>query len=741
MISKSYMMQKELYPLTIDKTKSKGITSPSFNSLPPTNSAFKNNSNHSEPLNHNSKELSFKGFSHIKPPNEIKVTDAIKKFGEIFGESAKKHLKGKIDSAAAYHGSGLEIKNDRISFAHRSVGKKIVDILLYPIVKMPLDIANSFLKTLKKIPVFKESKTIDKWLSGPVLKERSDFVKNTSDIAAIEHYFELLGQKTKKEIDPKTQKEIEVLMSDEAKNKELFDTAHTRFKPLLSNYDTTTERTVTRIVTGMIPAFYLANDAYNLSMYMKNDKNDAEKDKKRRFNQEAVRIGITAAFTFVTMSLFTKKTNESKAFATILSAGVVLVSETVGRLISGTPILPVGEKHSKKYAEIQDKMYSEKEDKDKKSDSTDTFKGFEGKSQSKEYKKPPEKGNLTIKNALKVMGVLALAGLGIEKTSNIKSVKKVLDETNGKYKNFLKKEFKISRKDFDRLTQKLKDQGFEEIANRYEKIVANQKGDNISLGKEKDKTKDILVHQILAFPVRFVWDTLMMPYKSILKPVLTAITGSKAPVKAEDLSKKEMDRLRDSIQFLTKIDKDPKYQEKVNKSILSSLDNVTKSSYSNSDLAAMTKIATSGVTSAFLISDNYNQVMIESKGKNKELAEQKAKERTLQRAIRIVYGAFIIKLFNGIFAVPYNRSLLGAQVVNIGNTGVIEALERKSVGLPIGESTREEIIKEEKENLHAKGFKGKYFRFMAKLTGKKSLSESAVVKEKNDKKEKLKKAA
>jgi len=739
------MIQKDACPPILDKRKSKGISIPSFNSSSPAISAFQNNLNHSEPLNHNSNELSFKGFSHVKPNTYSNVSDAIKKFGKIFGTSAEKYLKEKIESAATHKGSGLNLKNDVISFTHKSIGRRLLDIVLYPILKMPLDIANSTLKLLKKIPAFKDSKTIDKWLNSKPLKARSEFTKNTSDVAAIEHYFELLAQKTKKKMDEKTGKEIEVAISDADKDKDLFKTAHSRFKPLLSNYDTTAERTLTRIVTGMIPAFYLANDAYNLSMYMKNNKEDAEKDKKRRFNQEAVRIAITSSFIFATMSIFAKKTNESQAFATLLSSGVVLVSETVGRMISGTPVLPVGEKQAKKYAKIQDKMYTEKEDEEKKSDSTDTFKGFEGKSQPKEYTKPPEKGNLTIKNVLKWMGILAIAGLGIDKATSIKPVKKLLEEANGKYKKFFQKELKIKREDFNQLTTKLEQNGFQEIAAKYKDIVKDQKGQELSLGDVKDKTKDIFIHQILTFPVRFVWDTLMMPYNSILKPALNLVDkrilksiGLDSTEKVVDKKKKEMEMLRDSVQFLQKIDKEPNYQEKVNKSILSSLDNLTKSSYSNSDLGAMTKIATSGVTSAFLISDNYNQVMIESCGENKELAEQKAKERTIQRGIRIAYGAFIIKLFNGVFAGPYNRSLLGAQAVNIGNTAIIESLERKSVGLPIGESTREQIVKEEKENLNATGIKGGYFRLMAKLTGKKSLSETAVAK---DKKEKLKKAA
>ncbi len=83
--------------------------------------------------------------------------------------------------------------------------------------------------------------------------------------------------------------------------------------------------------------------------------------------------------------------------------------------------------------------------------------------------------------------------------------------------------------------------------------------------------------------------------------------------------------------------------------MLSSFDNLTKSSYNNSDLNVVVKTAQSAVTTGFLVADNYNMVMIESQGENKDLAEQKAKERTMQRGARLTYEAFIIKMVNDIF--------------------------------------------------------------------------------------------
>lgn len=663
------------------------------------------------PLKINSQNLSFKGFS---------VSNAVKKFGEEFGEAAAKNLHDKIFNAASVKNSGLSfINKDEIVIKEKNLGQRFIDVLKYPIVEMPLDIANAALKGLKKIGL-KDSKFINDILGKPILKNRRDFVKNTSDVAAIQHYFEIINGGGK-----------------------AFEKAHARFNPLVSNYNSTVERTLTRIVTGAIPAFFLANDAYNLSIYMNNNKELAKKEKKRRFNQEVARIGITAAATYGVLSLFAKSSNASGQTTLLLMSALTFASEIIGRVMAGTPVLPLNEKGAKRYAAKQGKLQKDEVqnvNKDKKADDKDIK--FSAKSEPKEIAAPPEKGKLTIKNILKILGALAVAGFGIEKISNVKAVKNVLNDINKKYISLYTKDAKISKEEFKKLTEKLRENGFDKIANRYKEIVDKGKLESktdaniLNLGKVKDKTRYILIHQVLTFPVRFAWDTLRMPYKDIVKPLygmvakgFKKVTGkggevaTKAAKNTQKDNKNDQEMLRNSLEFLKKIDKRQDYAEKVNKSILGSLDNVTKSNYSNADLGAVVKTVMSVITSGFLIADNYNMVMIDSKGKDKDLATQKAKERTIQRAVRILYGAFLVKLLNGAFAGPYNSSLLGAQTVNAAYAVATETLERSSVGLPLAESTREQIIDKEQNHLKAEGFKGAYFRFMAKLTGKKPMSE------------------
>lgn len=646
------------------------------------------------PLKINSQNLSFKGFS---------VSAAVKKFGEEFGESAAKNLEAKINKASSLEKSGLKFQNDTLTFApDKKLHERFVDLLKYPFVEMPLDFANWGLKGFKKIGI-----NTDNLLNSKALKNRQDLKESASNVASIKKYFGLLE-----------------------KGEKAFSQAHSRMNPLVANYDSTAEKTATRLVTGAIPAFYLANDAYNLSIYMNNNKEMAKKEKKRRFKQEAARIAITAGATFAVLKLFSKQANASETATIALMSGLTFASEVIGRMITKTPVLPLNEKGAKRYSKLQGKDNNQ----ENKPVVNDIEQEPIKNSHAKDGKNVDKKGQLTLANVLKFVGGMVVFAFGVEKLTGIKSVKSVLEGLNNKYKNLYTKDFTLSRNEFETHIKKLNENGFDKIAQKYNDIVKDQKGETLNLGKVNDKTRYTVIHQVLTFPVRFVWDTIIFPYKGIAKPMFKAIsksfdkmgkksTAQAAPPKVENKPKSELEILKNSIQFLRKIENKPNFKEQVNNSIMSSLDGETKSNYSNADLNAVLKNTMSAITSGFLIADNYNMVMIDSKGQDKELAEQKAKERTVQRGARIAYGAFLVKFLNGMFMKTFNGSLLGAQAVNALYAVSTETMERKSVGLPLTESTPEKIKEKEQKHLQTKGFIGSYYRFMAKLTGKKAISE------------------
>ncbi len=161
----------------------------------------------------------------------------------------------------------------------------------------------------------------------------------------------------------------------------------------------------------------------------------------------------------------------------------------------------------------------------------------------------------------------------------------------------------------------------------------------------------------------------------------------------------------------------------VNTAVEKSFNGVTQSSNKNTDLAMMSKLASSAVTSAFLVADNYNMVMLKSNGENKEGAKEKANERIIQRLSALFYQTMLIHWFNATFRSTYNSSLKGMAAVVIPNTLTTEILTRKSIGMPIGRKSLKELEEIDEKNENRKGFLGKYFKFMRLLTGKKPLSQ------------------
>ena len=137
----------------------------------------------------------------------------------------------------------------------------------------------------------------------------------------------------------------------------------------------------------------------------------------------------------------------------------------------------------------------------------------------------------------------------------------------------------------------------------------------------------------------------------------------------------------------------------------------------------MTKLASSAVTSAFLVADNYNMVMIKSNGEDQEGAKEKANERIIQRLSALFYQTMFINWFNSTFRATYNSSLKGMTAVAIPNTLTTEIITRKSIGMPIGRKSYEQLVENEEKNENRKGFAGKYFKFMRLLTGKKPLKD------------------
>ena len=232
-------------------------------------------------------------------------------------------------------------------------------------------------------------------------------------------------------------------------------------------------------------------------------------------------------------------------------------------------------------------------------------------------------------------------------------------------------------------------------------------------------------------PFRFAFNTVTLPYRLVNK-VVEAVLPKAAPAAktaeelAKELSKKDVEILAKTIENIGKeaVKKGmtpKKFQSYVNDNVLKAFNVTTMSNVSNAELSNLAKTASTAATIWFLMTDNYNMVMLKSNGNDKEGAETKFKERFVQEGSRLFYQTLLIDLFNSTFRSQYNGSLAGMSWVTLVDTTLGEILTRKSVGMPVGAHTRAELESIEKKQNEATGFLKGYYNFMRRLTGKRSI--------------------
>lgn len=166
-----------------------------------------------------------------------------------------------------------------------------------------------------------------------------------------------------------------------------------------------------------------------------------------------------------------------------------------------------------------------------------------------------------------------------------------------------------------------------------------------------------------------------------------------------------------------------KYINNVNTKLLNT---DTTPRYPQTALASLSRNFVTLITSYFFINDFRNEVLIQSNGENTEKAKEVTNERIAHKVSNFVLNKFFMELFNNTFKKYYLGSLAGATAVATATELTNESCVRASIGVPIGNRDSREAIEEyERKHLEQKGIRGAYYRLMARLTGKKMLSEKA----------------
>lgn len=713
-----------------------------------------NSLNIERPLKNNSQNLSFKGLSFSKENPQTKekkkpsalaptlamlgtlagtglvlrLAPSYKKVGEYsmseftqftdkyLGPMGKELLEDLKKSPLAK--KMIKTDGDKMILSKKTIPQLIWDGLKYPFTILPADILNGTVQLLGKI------KPLKNWSKNTLQKPLFKNIRQRSKIDAkmnalrglVETKQDLMGKLSKGEI---TEKQLQTIIDQ--RSVKMFD-------PKTGNYDTKHERSLNRLVSGLPPAIFLANDAYNLSRMMDDDKKSATKEQKVRFKQEMARIGFNAYITLVTLGALQKYINNSKMGIMLMTALTTLTTEAFSRVINGKHITRLTPEEARKENEKNNAPES-------KIKPEVSFKSNENTTQNDKEK--VQKPLLSFNTVMKAVGTIILGGFAVKGLRKIEGVNEAWEKfakmVSSQYKDLTQiKDYTISQDKLNKITKVLEDNGFKELAEKYQKIAkANKTPDgNIHLGA-KDKKIKPLVDFFIA-PFKFVWKYGTLPY-TVVNDAIGSF-GKKASKKAKDV--KEIETLAKSIDNIgreaLKKNLNPKeFQSYVKDNILKAFNVDSMSNVSNSELSNLAKTAALAATIWFLMTDNYNMVMLKSNGNDVEGAKTKFKERFVQEGSRLFYQTLLIDLFNSTFRTQYNKSLFGMSWITLTNTTLGEWLTRKSVGVPVGTHSRQELIDLENKQNNATGLKKAYYNFMKRLTGKRPI-QSYEVKNNNN---------
>ena len=596
----------------------------------------------------------------------------------------------------------IKVDGDNVTFYKKTIPHLIWDGLIYPFKILPADILNGGVELIGKIKPFKG--WAEKTLQKPMFKNIRQRSKIDAKVNSLRGLF-----KTASDLNGKTEAEISSAM---------FQRSVKMFDPGTGNYDTKHERSLNRLVSGLPPALFLANDAYNLSRMMDDDGKAATEEQKVRFKQEMARIGFNAYITLVTLGALNKYINNSKMGIMLMTGLTTLTTEAFSRVING--------KHITRLTPEEARRENEKNHAPEAQIKPDL--SFKASEKPKEDKEKQQKPLLTFNSAMKAVGLIIAGGYAAKGLRKISAVDNAWKNFSGYFKNLYKdatqiKDYRIPQEKLNEITKVLDENGFTKLAEKYRnvaKTAVNPDG-TISLGVKDKKTKP-LVDFFLA-PFRFIWKYGSLPYKFVDDAVQSF--GKKAP-KAARKKVEDISALAKSIDNIgreaTKKNYTPEqFQSYVKDNILKAFNVDTMSNVSNSELSNLAKTAALAATIWFLMTDNYNMVMLKSNGNDVEGAKTKFTERFVQEGSRLFYQTLLIDLFNSTFKSQYNKSLFGMSWITLTNTTMGEWLTRKSVGVPVGTHTRDQLIELENKQENATGFERKYYDFMKRLTGKRSI--------------------
>ena len=320
--------------------KSSGLTSEHLSS----NSIGLNKS----PLKTNSKELAFKGsfFSLYKEAGKYDINAFLNEMDKPLDGMVRNLYNAVSSSKLTNNLIKTRPGEETVTVYRKTIPTLIGNGFSDPFLKFPGDILNGTVELIGKIKPFADWS--EKTLKRPFFKNIRHRSKIDYEVNALQGLLEFknmsvndalkakaaelgvdvksLSAEVKAQVEADVQKNFEWL---------IFQRSMKPFDTKVGNYDTKHERALNRLVSGLPPAIFLANDAYNLSRMLDDNPKEAKKEKRTRFKQETSRILTSGYLTLITMGALSKLINNSKVGIMAMTGATVLVTEMYSRLRNG----------------------------------------------------------------------------------------------------------------------------------------------------------------------------------------------------------------------------------------------------------------------------------------------------------------------------------------------------------------------------------------------------------------------
>ena len=386
------------------------------------------------PLKTNPQDLSFKGLSlgMYKRLDKVYSKAEFEKFAdEYLGKMGRELLEDITVKNKARTSNLIKIDPndpDKIIVSKKTIPHLAWDGIIYPFKILPGDLLNGTVELLGKVPVLKDwsAKTLERPFFKNI-RQRSKIDSKINSLTGLLTYRDVKLKEAESSLAKKLGKEVKDLTAEELAQAKanadskmesgLFQTFLKQFDPKSGNYDTKHERALNRLVSGLPPAIFLANDAYNLSRMMDDDPKAATKEQKTRFKQETSRILTSGYLTLITMGAFQKFINKSKAGIVLTTGITVLVTEMFSRLSNGKHIFRLSPEEARK--ENEQKHAPEAKIKPTEDKKQVTSTGKLDSTKPKEQQKPL----LSFDTVMKASAVILATGYGIKGFKHIPAIK------------------------------------------------------------------------------------------------------------------------------------------------------------------------------------------------------------------------------------------------------------------------------------------------------------------------------